>query len=67
MVVLLIILGTLIWFMLGILGYIIYQKFGSENISDDFGLCFIMGPINFCLSILLVIYERIRDFITSII
>lgn len=66
MIALFIILGIIGWFILGIFGYIIYQKFGTENIYDDFGLLFAMGAITFCLSILLVIYERIRDFITSI-
>lgn len=66
MTALFIILGIIGWFILGILGYIIYQKFGDENIYDDFGLFFAMGAITFCFSILLVIYERIRDFITSV-
>ena len=65
MIVLFIILGCIGWFILGILGYIIYQKFGDENISDDFGLAFVMGAMTFCFSILLVIYEHIRDFITD--
>ena len=63
MTVLFIILGFIGWFILGILGFIIYQKFGDENIRDDFGLLFMMGGITFTLSILLVIYERIRDFV----
>ena len=66
MIALFIILGIIGWFIFGILGYIIYQKFGDENISDDFGLFFVMGAISFCLLILIVIYERIRDFITSV-
>ena len=66
MTVLFIILGIIGWFILGTLGYIIYQKFGDDNIYDEFGLFFVMGPITFCISILLVIYERIRDFITSV-
>ena len=66
MTALFIILGIIGWFVLGILGYIIYQKFGNENIYDEFGLFFVMGAMTFCLSILLVIYERIRDFITSV-
>jgi hypothetical protein len=66
MIALFIILGIIGWFILGILGYIIYQKFGDENIYDEFGLSFAMGAMTFCLSILLVIYERIRDFITSV-
>ena len=65
MTALFIILGFISWIILGILGYIIYQKFGDENISDEFGLFFVMGAMAFCLSILLVIYERISDFITS--
>ena len=63
MTVLFIILGFIGWFILGILGFIIYQNFGDENIRDDFGLLFMMGGITFTLSILLVIYERIRDFV----
>lgn len=63
MTVLFIILGFIGWFILGILGFIIYQKFGDENIRDDFGLLFMLGGIAFTLSILLVIYERIRDFV----
>ena len=63
MTVLFIILGFIGWFILGILGFIIYQKFGDENIRDDFGLLFMMGGITFTVSILLVIYERIRDFV----
>lgn len=66
MIALFIILGIIGWFILGILGYIIYQKFGDENIYDEVGLFFAMGAITFCISILLVIYERIRDFITSV-
>ena len=66
MTVLFIILFIIGWFILGILGYIIYQKFGDDNIYDVFGLAFVMGAVTFCLSILLVIYERIRDFITNI-
>ena len=66
MTVLFIILGFIGWFVLGILGYIIYQKFGDDNISDTFGLAFVMGAMTFCVSVLLVIYERIRDFITNI-
>ena len=66
MIALFIILGIIGWLILGILGYIIYQKFGDEVISDEFGLLFVMGALTFCLSILLVIYERIRDFITSV-
>lgn len=66
MTALFIVLGTIGWFILGILGYIIYQKFGNENISDEFGLFFVMGAMAFCFSIVLVIYERIRDFITSV-
>ena len=66
MIALFIIFGIISWFNLGILGYIIYQKFGDKNIYDKFGLVFVMGAITFCLSILLVIYERIRDFITNI-
>lgn len=65
MTVLLIIVGIIVWCVLGILGYIIYQKFGNENVSDIFGLLFTMGAMSFCISILLVIYERIRDFITD--
>lgn len=65
MTVLFIILGFIGWFILGTLGYIIYQKFGSDNISDEFGLLFAMGGLTFVLAILLVIYERIRDFITD--
>ena len=65
MLALFIILGFIGWFSLGILGYIIYQTFGNDNIEDTFGLAFVMGGITFCGSILLVIYERIRDFITS--
>ena len=64
MTVLFIILGIIGWFILGILGFIIYQKFGEENIRDEFGLLFVMGGVAFCFSILLVIYEHIRDFIT---
>lgn len=66
MLALFIILGIIGWFILGTLGYIIYQKFGNKNISDEFGLLFVMGAMSFCFSILLVIYERIRDFITSV-
>ena len=66
MTVLFIILGCISWFILGILGYIIYQKFGDDNVRDEFGLFFVMGFMAFCFSILLVIYERIRDFITDI-
>ena len=66
MTVLFLILGIIGWFILGILGYIIYQIFGDENIEDVFGLFFMMGGMIFILSILLVIYERIRDFITSL-
>ena len=65
MIVLLIIIGIIVWFGLGILGYIIYQKFGSENLSDEFGLFFAMGGLTFAFGILLVIYEHIRDFITD--
>ena len=62
------IIGFIIgWFILGTLGYIIYQKFGDENISDEFGLLFAMGVMAFCFSILAVIYERIRDFITDLV
>ena len=63
MTVLFIIIGIIVWFIFGILGYIIYQKFGEENVSDDFGMFFVMGFMAFCFFILLVIYERIRDFI----
>jgi hypothetical protein len=66
MIALFIILGIIGWFILGILGYIIYQKFGDEDISDEFGLYFATGAMSFCILILLVIYERIRDFITSV-
>ena len=66
MTVLFLILGFIGWFILGILGYIIYQSFGDENIEDEFGLFFMMGGMTFIFSILLVIYERIRDFITSL-
>ena len=66
MIALFIILGIIGWFILGTLGFIIYQKFGNENMSDEFGLFFAMGAITFCCSILIVIYEDIRDFITSI-
>lgn len=66
MIALFIILGIIGWFILGILGYIIYQKFGNEDVYDEFGLFFVMGAMAFCLSILIVIYERIRDFITSV-
>lgn len=65
MIALFIILGIVGWFILGTLGYIIYQKFGDENIYDIFGVFFVMGAITFCLSILLVIYEHIKDFITE--
>ena len=66
MTVLFIILGFIGWFVLGTLGYIIYQKFGNDNISDEFGICFVMGGLFFVSAILMVIYERIEDFITSI-
>lgn len=66
MIALFIILGIIGWFILGILGYIIYQNFGEENMRDEFGLLFFMGAMSFCFSILLVIYERIRKFITSV-
>lgn len=38
MIALFIILGIVVWFILGTLGYIIYQKFGNENVFDEFGL-----------------------------
>lgn len=66
MIALFIILGIIGWFILGILGYIIYQKFGNENIREEYGLFFVMGAMSFCISILLVIYERVKDFITSV-
>ena len=65
MTVLFIILGFISWFIFGTLGYIIYQMFGEENVSDMFGLLFVMGAITFAISILAVIYEYVRDFITS--
>ena len=65
MTVLFIILACIGWFILGTLGYIIYQKWGKENIHDEFGVFFVMGAMTFCFSIVLVIYERIRDFITD--
>lgn len=65
MTALLIILGIIGWLILGILGYIIYQKFGKENVRDEFDLFFVMGAMSFCFSISLVIYEHIKDFITS--
>ena len=64
MTILFIFLGVIGWFILGTLGYAIYQKFGKENISDEFGLVFAMGGLAFVFAILLVIYEHIRDFIT---
>ena len=65
MTVLFIILGFIGWFILGILGHIIYQKFGDKDITDGFGLHFAMGAISFCFFILVIICERIRDFITD--
>ena len=64
MIVLFIILGCIGWFILGILGYIINQKFGDENMRDEFGLLFFCGGFSFVCCIIVVAYEHIRDFIT---
>ena len=65
MIVLLIIIGIIVWFILGILGYIIQQKFGHDDVRDVFGLFFCSGGFAFVTSIVVVIYEHIRDFITD--
>lgn len=67
MIVLFIFLGAIGWLTLGTLGYVIYQKFGDDNIEDEFGLLLILGGISFVLSVLLVCYERFRDFITNLV
>ena len=57
------ILGIIIWFILGTLGYITYRKFGEgeDDIDDLFGLFLCYGALSFCAVILVIIYERIRD------
>lgn len=65
MIALFIILGFIGWFFLGTLGYIIYQRFGNENIHEEFGLFFTLGGLAFVFSILIVIYERIEKFVTD--
>ena len=65
MVAIFIILGIFGWFILGIFGYIIQQKYGEENVRDDFGLFFAGGGLMFVISIVVVSYEYIRNFITD--
>lgn len=55
------VLGIIIWFILGTLGYITYRKFGEDDIDDLFGLFLCYGALSFCAVILVIIYERIRD------
>ena len=65
MIALLIVVGIIVWLSLGILGYIIIQKFGHENMRDEFGLLLSCGGFSFVTSIIVVIYEHIRDFVTD--
>lgn len=59
------ILGIIIWFILGTLGYITCRKFSEDGIDDLFGLFLCYGALSFCAVILVIIYKRIRDFITD--
>ena len=61
--IILIVFGDLLC---GFLGFLFYRKLGREYIEiDDLFLFMLFGCIMLPISILLVLYERLRDFVEN--
>lgn len=66
MVLIIVLACCVIWLALGMLAFIIYQKFGKEDARDDFAWIFFGGALSFVAYTGLVVYERIEEIATKI-